>query len=103
LETGRHFQFDTCSEIPGLQLLDFTEEKDALGTLLYIGIGWMLCPVLFLYLMCRPQTRAIGTVLFLAWLFLFMIPRVVEFIALFVVLPGMLAVGVIRGIIKRLK
>jgi hypothetical protein len=90
-------------------LNQYTAERDANGysyfwpVALYIGIGWILCPILFGVMAMKPGTRAIGIILLLLWGIFFAAPRILEFVALFVVLPCMIAGGLFKGAIKQLK
>jgi len=102
----RHFRLEG---VPGPQLLDYTEARDSeghselLGVVLYVGLGWILCPILFGVMAMKPSTKPIGIVLLVLWGIFFAAPRFLEFVALFVVLPGMIFVGGIKGILRQFK
>jgi len=102
----RHFRLEG---VPGPQLMDYTEARDSLGhsyflgVVVYVGIGWILCPILFGVMAMKPSTKPIGIVLLILWGIFFAAPRFLEFIALFVVLPTLVVGGIFKGAIKQLK
>jgi len=55
----------------------------------YIGVGWILCPLVILALLSNESKRGFGVLLLLAWLLFFAVPRWIEGFAVFIVLPGM--------------
>jgi hypothetical protein len=86
-------------DVSGPQLADYTSKKDAAGMFWYIGIVWLFCPLILFSLLSHEGTRAIGVVLLIPYL-IFIFPRIIEAVALFVVLPAMIVVGIFKGIFK---
>jgi len=99
---GNHEPSSARLGVSGPQLDDHTSKQDAKGMFLYIGIVWLLCPVVILAMLSSKELRPLGVILLVAYAF-FIIPRIIEGIALFVFLPAMAFVGVIRGIFRQFK
>lgn len=84
------------------QLDDYTSRKNDVGMFLYVGIFWIACPFAILACLSVTGLRPLGFVLLVAWGF-FAVPRMLEGIALFVFLPAMICIGLIKGVIRQFK
>jgi len=77
--------------------------KDGTGLLMRIAFCWIAPFCVSVLLMAGDKTKPIGIIIFLIWLFCFVIPNAIEGFALFIVLPGMIITGILKGIVKGLK
>lgn len=86
-------------DVIGPQLTDYTSKNDATGAFFYILGIWIVWPLVSLLLMVNTGTKPLGILLFIVWVFV-AASRWIEGVALFVVLPFMLIVGVVKSIFK---
>ncbi|MCY3018019.1 MAG: hypothetical protein NTW87_03175, partial [Planctomycetota bacterium] len=55
-------------DVSGPQLADYTSKKDAVGMFWYIGLVWILCPLVIFALLSHEGSRGIGVILLIgAW------------------------------------
>jgi len=63
----------------------------------YIFLVWLLPPIIIVSLLSTEGGKGLGVILLVIW-GIFIIPRILEGVCLFVVLPFLVLVGMLKGI-----